>query len=272
MTRRALTRARNTLLLAALVAVPLACGSASEPAIKLPPPRAIAKRCSTAAAGASAPFWFRASDGAIIDGAVLGHGRAGVVLASGWPGELCGELDYAQRLAGAGYRVLVFDFRSRGSAPVPKGAAAQNRYSADLAGAARQLRKRGVEEVFLLGESFGGTAVLAGAPKLDPAPAGVISLSGPASLSVQFGGVPDLDGVARARSLRSPLLILAARDDGVILMSDERELVRRAATRDKRLIVYPGAWHASELLYRAPYRAKVDRTILRFLAAHSKER
>jgi alpha-beta hydrolase superfamily lysophospholipase len=95
----------------------------------------------------------------------------------------------------------------------------------------------------------------------------VVTLGGPPSLAREFNGARDLDGYAGVRELRSPLLLLTSRDDGHARVPDERRLLRLAATRHKRLIVYPGFAHATALLYEAPYREGVSATLLRFLAS-----
>src|SRR4029077_1672776 len=51
------------------------------------PPPSLAKRCGRKVAATT--FWFKAADGAKLDGATLGTGPTGVVLATEYPSELC---------------------------------------------------------------------------------------------------------------------------------------------------------------------------------------
>ena len=99
----------------------------------------------------------------------------------------------------------------------------------DVVGAAAELRRFGAKNVFLVGGSFGGAAVVAAAPEVEPQPAGVVSLS----------GEPDLLGaMPAAPHVKVPLLDLIARNDGYSSVADNRRLVDAAASTDKRLEVY----------------------------------
>lgn len=251
---------RAFLVLACFVA---GCGSSSSQAIRRPRPPGVAERCGQSVKAET--FWFRASDGNIIDGALLGSGDRGVVLAHGYPGSLCDMLGLGWLIAGRGFRVLVFDFRGYGLSPRANDPKAINHVTADLAGAAAELRKRGAKKVFLVGWSFGGTAVAAAAPELDPRPDGVVDISGPATLEFAFPGTHDLNGLVRAPRLRSPFLYLVARGDSRIVLAEARELMSRALTNDKRLFIYRGSYHAGELLFGSPYGLRAQRTMFDFL-------
>lgn len=195
---------------------------------------------------------FRASDGTRLAGVLLGQGSKGVVLAHQLGGDLCQWLPYARVLAGAGFRALAFDFRGYGSsAPV----AANVLLDRDVAGAAAELRRRGVRNVFLIGASMGGTAVLGAAPAIRPRVTGVVDLSGPVSI----GGV---DALAAVRRLRSPALFVAARFDRSFAAST-RLLHRAAASPKKQLVITGGTEHGVDLLTVAAVR----RRVLTFLRA-----
>ena len=141
-------------------------------------------------------------------------------------------------------------------------------FTADVKGATRELRDRGIDTILLVGDSFGGTTVTAAAPFLEPPPAGVVSVGGPPSLRATFG--QDLDALGRAPRLEVPLLYLVSRHDPYVALDAARALVRRARSDDKRLIVYPGAYHAiGGLFVEAPYRERPYRTFLAFLASRS---
>ena len=236
------------------------CGGGSKQSVPKQPPPALAQRCGEDAQGVDAKrVWFRARDGALLDGAEVGDGQIGVVLAHESPSDLCPWLPFAKTLADHGYRALAFDFRGSGASPAQFSAKA-TRNDLDVVGAAAELRRLGAKVVFLVGGSFGGAAVMAAAPEVDPQPAGVISLS----------GEPDLLGAMQAAPrVKAPLLDLIARNDGYSSVADNRRLVDAAASTDKRLEVYPGDSHGWDLLYLAPYKARVNALVFDFLRQHS---
>jgi pimeloyl-ACP methyl ester carboxylesterase len=55
----------------------------------------------------------------LLDGAALGSGKTGVVLAHESPADLCGWVPYARVLSHAGFRVLLFDHRGSGLSQSP---------------------------------------------------------------------------------------------------------------------------------------------------------
>jgi hypothetical protein len=136
-----------------------------------------------------------------LSGVVLGTGRVGLVLAHEAGSDHCQWGPYALEQVRAGYRVLLFDFSGSGDSP-PNGIA----NDAAVAAAADYLRSRGVQTVVLIGASMGGTAVLSAATQIEPAVAGVISLSGPA----EYGGVSAVTSVPR---LAVPVLYAACQFD-----------------------------------------------------------
>jgi pimeloyl-ACP methyl ester carboxylesterase len=188
---------------------------------------------------------FRTVDGARLQGAVLGRGATGVVFAHQVGGERCQWLELARALAAKGYRALVFDMRGYGASS----GAANVRPDRDVAAAAAELRRRGVERVVLVGASMGGTGVVAAAPGIGPAVAGVVDLSGP----VGFGGV---DARPAARKLTAPALFVVGRDDGDFAAAT-RTLYRAAASKDKQLVVVPTSWHGVDLVALPAVRKRV---------------
>ena len=53
--------------------------------------------------------------------------------------------------------------------------------------------------------------------------------------------------------LQSPLLYSPRASDSRVVLSEARELIARSApSKDKRLFVYPGSYHAGGLLFEAP--------------------
>jgi pimeloyl-ACP methyl ester carboxylesterase len=238
------------------------CGGAAQVlAAKGPALPALDSRCGThidARVG-----WFPASDGVLLDGAVLGTGKTGVVLAHESPGDLCGWAAYAQVLARAGFRVLLFDHRGFGLSQAPGGAKAM-RFSNDQAGAVDELKRGGAKHVFLMGASFGGVTSMVAGSRLGSKIAGVISVSGEPNL-----GPGDRDALAAVPKLRVPFLILDARLDGYLLPSDARTLLRRAGSKHKRLVVFPGGDHGWDLLTISRYHARASRIVVGFLHRYS---
>jgi pimeloyl-ACP methyl ester carboxylesterase len=101
---------------------------------------------------------------------------------------------------------------------------------------------------------MGGTGVVAAAPRIKPAIAGVLELSAPTG----FGGV---DALAAARKLTRPGLFVAGRDDGDFPAAT-RSLYRAAATKDKKLVIAPTSWHGVDLVSLPA----VKKTVLEFIA------
>ena len=249
---------RGWLLLIVLLAAGCGGGGSKE-SVPKGPPKPIAQRCGDAAQGVEAhQVWFRASDGALLDGAEVGDGDVGVVLAHESDSDLCPWLPYAKSLADKGYRAFAFDFRGSGSSP-PQFAAKAVRYDLDVEAAAKELRQLGAKKVFLAGASIGGAAVMAASPSVDQ-PAGILSFSGEPEL---------LDAMDSAHATKAPLLVMLARKDGYTSVVSEGRFVHAASSPDKKLQVYPGDWHGWDLLYRAPYKARVNALVLDFLREHS---
>jgi alpha-beta hydrolase superfamily lysophospholipase len=251
-------------LLALLAVGGASCGGSSKQDAPEKPPPALASRCGPDAKNVDAKLvWFRASDGTLLDGAAIGDGDVAVVLAHESPSDLCPWLRYAKTLADRGFRAFVFDLRGSGASESARRFADYKRLDWDVEAAAAEVRRLGAKKVFLVGASAGGAAVLVAGASVAPAPAGIISLSGETSLP------PSLDALKTARSLTAPLLLLVARQDIYVNVLDYEALKRAAGSHDKRLAVYSGAWHGWDLLYKAPYRSKVDELVLGFLRKYS---
>jgi len=100
-------------------------------------------------------------------------------------------------------------------------------------------RSLGAKHVVLVGASFGGNASIVAAANTRLPVDGVVSLSGPASFT--------LDAVAR--HLHVPVLYVAARfDEGGALASDAKALYAATASRDKRIELASGAAHGVQLV------------------------
>jgi len=227
----------------------------------LPP---LGKRCGGGRVEAKVG-WFHATDGVLLDGASLGDGKTGIVLAHESPADLCGWLPYAKVLRAAGFRVLIFDHRHFGLSQSPFVGPKCGRFSRDLAGAVAELQREGANKVFLMGASFGGITSMVAGSRLGARVAGVISVSGEKYLANRCGPDTELNAFGAVRRLRVPFLILGSREDGYLPPSDARALERRAASTHKRLVLFPGDYHGWDILDVAPYRASAKRIVLGFL-------
>jgi alpha-beta hydrolase superfamily lysophospholipase len=213
-------------------------------------------------------MWFPSRDGTPLDGADLGSGAVGVVLAHQYPAELCGWWPFAVYLARHGMRVLLFDFRCFGESTCPSG---NGSYVDDMLGAAAELRSRGAKRVFLMGASLGGTVAMMAGPQLSPPPAGVVSLSGEADLGYLAGGFTRLDALSAVPRLRAPFLEIMAKEDTAVSVADARRLEQRAGSRDKRLIVLPAAFgHGWNILTQGDGSpTPIGPVVLHFLQSHA---
>ena len=250
---------RWTLLAAALLLA--GCGGKrAGPAAPAPPP-ALAKRCGMGFSDART-FWFTAADGTRLDGAVLGRGPRGVVLLHEAPADLCGWAPYGERLARAGFYVLLVDLRGyglsrRGRQGGPRGAVA------DVPGAVDELTRLGAKRVVLVGASYGGATALVAAPDLGSRIEAVASLSG--ELVLGRGSSTELDAIAAVKRLRVPLLVLGSREDRYLNAVEARQLVRAAHSTHATLAEFDGTFHGWDLLSVSPERQRANRILLAFL-------
>jgi pimeloyl-ACP methyl ester carboxylesterase len=244
-----------------LVVLAAGCGGAAHDTLDAKGPSrlpALGTRCGTKVKAKVG--WFRAADGVLLDGAALGTGKTGVVLAHESPADLCGWAPYAGVLSHAGFRVLLIDHRGRGYSQSPADFAKAGLFSRDLEGAVQELEREGAHKVFLMGASFGGVSSMVAGSRLGTKIAGVISVSGETSL-----GSPDLDALAEVPKMRAPFLILGSRLDGYLTPADARELLRRAGSEHKRLVLFPGGEHGWDILYNSAERARASRIVIDFL-------
>jgi pimeloyl-ACP methyl ester carboxylesterase len=204
-------------------------------------------------------LWFDAADGTRLVGHRFGKGRTAVILTHQSEGDLCDWLPYAKRLAARGYLVFPIDFRGYGfSSPSVAG---PNRFPQDIAAATKALRRLGVRKVFVVGASMGGIAALVAAAQITPPLDGVVSVSSPRLYRT-------MNAIASAKRLKVPVLYLAATEDdnaGYDFSEDAKALHRRAASKDKRLVLLPGPLHGIELVGRSP---QASAAIERFLRVH----
>jgi len=250
-----------------LIGSSLAGATAEATSRPLPP---LAKRCSVSGVRATT-FRFKAADGVSLDGAVIGRGTVGIVLAHEAFGDLCRWVPYGKLLSQEGFRVLVFDYRGFGLSATASGKHTA-RIDADVVGAIEELRRRGAKKIVVAGASLGGAAVLAAAASAPRALAGVVSISGPDSAFLRGGGYDYavLDPTAAARRIRSPLLFLASKDDSTIPPASTRTLYRASTAKDKRLVVVPGSNHGVSIVEDSGAAgSRVRKLIVAFIRAHT---
>jgi dienelactone hydrolase len=217
-----------------------------------PPPLRLQQRCVTRSERRRV-VRFTAIDRVRLIGVLLGSGPRAIVLAhqGGGGGEdLCVWMPYARSLARAGYRVLAFDHRGRGSSGQASSVSRLTRVDYDVLGALRVLRARGARAIVLAGGSLGGAAVIAAGAVAKPPVQGVISFASPTS----FGRV---DALAAARNLEVPALFLSAdRDEG--FPEAAQALYDATPSGDKRIWVFPGTRHGAPVLRDQSVKQYVD--------------
>jgi pimeloyl-ACP methyl ester carboxylesterase len=218
------------------------CGSGHPAAAPSPVPAPAADCVSDAEQRSGGVTLPSADAGGWGGGVVLGTGTTGVVLANESVGDLCQWKPFADSLATSGYRALVFNYSMGNS----------GQYVLNAIG---ELRKRGVQRVFLVGASMGGTSVLYAAAHAQPPVAGVVSLSAPQV----YGGVDAIDAV---KTVTVPALFLAGRYDAGYA-DEAQDLYAACPAKDKRLSIVDTGAHGVEML-----TAPVETMVRDFLTAH----
>ena len=186
--------------------------------------------------GRSGDVRFRSADGTRLVGHLFGRGPKAIVFAHQRPGDLCQWLWFAKREARRGYRALVFDLRNYGQSQHRQ--TLTRGFGQDVAAAAKFVRSRGARKVFLVGASFGGSAVIAGGADARPQVDGVVSVSGAADL------VGAIDAAPR---LQAPVLLLAGRFDNDFA-NEARRLYSATASADKEIRILERGEHGTDLV------------------------
>jgi pimeloyl-ACP methyl ester carboxylesterase len=231
------------LLAIAAVLLVAACGSTHARAKAQPRlPRSL-DGCVRAGAGTRI-VQFAAGGGHIL-AAAIGGGPTGVVLANESDLDLCGWLPFARALAAQDARVLLWDYGN--AAP-----------EAEVAAAARELRRLGSSQIVLAGASEGAKAAIVAAAAHPSLARALVALSPESSL----GGQPVAPS---ARRLTVPALFVVSEGDP-FSARDTPALERAAGSAQKRLVVVPGDAHGVALLRGAP-AATVGAAILDFVRA-----
>jgi pimeloyl-ACP methyl ester carboxylesterase len=211
----------------------------------------VAARCGPPDAAASLVH-FKATDGARLDGALVGSGRAGVVLLHEFPNDLCGFWPYAVYLAGKGMRVLDIDLRCFGDSSCPSDA--KGTVVDDVAGAVAELQRRGVRSVSLVGASAGATTALLAGAKLGSKVTSVVSLSGERDPTIVMGASGPPDVAPLLKRLVSPTLMVVASNDPTTSVDETRAMYAAVAARTKRIDVLQGPYdgkHGWDMLTEA---------------------
>jgi pimeloyl-ACP methyl ester carboxylesterase len=242
-------RFRILLVMTGMVAV-AACGQADEI-------RRQALEDSTAVT-------FSSADGVELSGRIFGPeaAKAGVVLAHMQPADQSSWFDFADRLAGSGYRVLTFNFRGYcpgGDAGCSGGEKDVGAIWRDVQSAASFLRSEGVRQVGLVGASMGGTASLVVAGELGDEVDVVVALSAPDSID---GLTVSAESLQRATAAK---LFLAGQTDGSAAEVAQR--LYEQSLVPKRVEVLTTGDHGTELL--TGNQAEIARNlILGWLSQH----
>ena len=215
-----------------------ACGHEAEPAAA----RKVAASCLSVGEVRSGLLESKNAAGERLEAFTEGDGSAGVVLAHQSGADLCQWKPYADELAERGYRALILTMGAN--------------IDDDVLAAIDEIRRAGARQVFLVGASMGGTAVLTAAAQASPPVDGVVSLSAPAD----FYGT---NALAAAKTLTVPAFFIAAEADGDF--AAEAKEMHAAATRSpgRKLLIVAGNKHGVDLVNGA---VKAD--IEAFLTAH----
>ena len=232
-----------------------ACGDTDDPT---PPPEVIATAESIAtpvkfeAPAASDPDEADGEPALVLDGRVFGDGPTGVILAHMRLDDQSSWYPLATELADTGeFTVLTFDFRGFGES---EGEKQFDRVDADLEAAVQYARRRlGLEKIFLVGASMGGTASLVVAARDQVA--GVVAISAPS----QF---PPLDAVEAVSDINSPKLFVVSEND--VPQFRAQQEFWEMAREPKAQHVYEGDTHGTALL-TSPHGDDLRRRILDFL-------
>jgi pimeloyl-ACP methyl ester carboxylesterase len=205
-------------------------------------------------------FWLQTYDRVRLYAIEAGSGTRTVVLAHGYPSDVCETLTFAGKLVTSGYRVVAFDFRGDGrSQSPPKNPLAVGR---DLAAAVAHARRNGAQRIFLIGSSYGGAAVVHNTTSLRVD--GRVSLSG--TRFRRGFGFNNFPGLAR---IRAPFLYVGTRRDPYAPLKDALRIFRRIGAPDKRTAIYPGGDHGWLLVTNGRYASPSFALVLRWIQLRS---
>ena len=197
---------------------------------------------------------FPTPDGGVVYADVYGNGERGVVLAHGGQFNKESWEKQAEVLAGAGFRVLAFDFRGYGQSRGPKSKSGFDGVAYDVLAAVRYLHADGAKTVSVIGASFGGEAA---------ADASILSEPGEIDRLVLLAGWTDNP----PEKIKGRKLFIVARDDsdgGHDLRLPHIRGNYEKARDPKELIILEGSAHA-QFLFKTDQAERLMQEILRFL-------
>lgn len=198
---------------------------------------------------------FPTADDGVVYARLYGAGERGVVLAHGGRFTKESWAEQAEALAGAGFRVMAFDFRGRGKSRGGSGPGAADDVHLDVLAAVRYLHEHGAASVSIVGASFGGWAAARAA--VEAAPGEVDRLVLLAS--------PGIDAPER---LQGRKLFITTRGDfrgeGELRLPEIRDQYERAP-EPKELVVLDGTAHAQHI-FDTDQGGLLMEEILRFLS------
>ena len=198
---------------------------------------------------------FPTNDGGIVYADIYGAGERGVVLAHGGRFNKDSWQKQAQQLAGAGFRVLAFDFRGYGQSHGPKSKSGFDGVEYDVLAAVRYLHDSAAKSVSVIGASFGGSAAL---------DASILSNPGEIDRLILLAAWTDQP----PEKIKGRKLFIVARndsnDDGPRLPKIRQNYEK--ALEPKELIILDGSAHA-QFLFATGQADRLMREILRFLSA-----
>lgn len=189
----------------------------------------------------------------VLDARVFGDGDTGVILAHMRPTDQQSWFPFATRLAQTGdFTVLTFNFR--GFEP-STGDKEFDRIDTDLHAAYAYMRDElGLDRIFLVGASMGGTAALLLAQRQPIA--GVVSISSPATFQ-------QIDALEYVADITAPKLFITSEDDLNAARSQEQFWVN--APEPKEQHIYPGNAHGTDL-FASEHAADFEQRLMDFLA------
>ncbi len=197
-----------------------------------------------------------AEDEIVLNGHLFGgQNKVGVILSHMQPNDQSAWFEFAQGLADEGYAAFTFDFRGYGDSQGDKDFSTLDE---DLREALRFMRTdRGLEQVFLVGASMGGTTSLVVAAQEEVT--GVVAVSAPAQFE-------DQDALSAIPGVPWPTLLVASEDDTAAILSLQE--LEEASGQPQDSETYPGNAHGTDLL-QSEHAAEFRTLIVAFLREHS---
>ncbi len=190
---------------------------------------------------------FVTDDGVALCGYVLGTGSRGITLAHARGWGLKSWLPFGERLAKAGYQVILWEFRDT----APSGSSADGmgqRWDLDVLAAAQVLRERGVTEIIAMGASYGGTATVVAAAEI-PELAGVVILSAPAYDM-------EIDAISAIESVTAPAFFAVSKEDWQnvpgVYQAHVESLYEACGSDRKEIHIIEGLDHGTDMITVPP--------------------